>query len=211
MQEKAIGIAEQVREYRRYFHMHPELGFEEVQTSEKLAITLEELGLRVTRGVGRTGIVAELGDGKPVIGIRADMDALPIQEANDVPYVSKIPGVMHACGHDAHMAIAMGVATLLKGESFSGTVRFLFQPSEEKEDEEGISGAPRMIEDGAMEGVDAIVDHRCGRPRGISSRSPRPDTYGRSCDPRSERDRIASDPTVRAGSNQFGKDPWWNG
>ena len=156
MQEKAIGIADLVREYRRYFHMHPELGFEEVQTAEKLANTLEEMGYRVKKGVGKTGVLAELGEGKPVIGIRADMDALPILEANDVPYVSKIPGAMHACGHDAHMAIALGVATLLKEETFDGTVRFLFQPSEEKEDEEGISGAPRMIEDGAMEGVDYI-------------------------------------------------------
>jgi amidohydrolase len=157
MQEKALGIAELVREYRRHFHMHPELGFEEVKTSEKLVTILKDLGLRVTRGVGKTGVLAEMGEGKPVIAIRADIDALPIQEANEVPYASKIPGVMHACGHDAHMAIVLGVATLLKEETFNGTVRFLFQPSEEKEDEEGMSGAPRMIEDGAMEDVDAIL------------------------------------------------------
>lgn len=157
MLDRALNIADRVQEYRREFHMHPELGFEEKWTSEKIAVTLEGLGFRVRRGVGKTGIVGEFGDGKPVIGIRADMDALPIQEENDVEYASQVSGVMHACGHDAHMAIALGVATILKDEKFPGTIRFLFQPSEETEDEEGISGAPRMIEDGALENVDAIL------------------------------------------------------
>jgi amidohydrolase len=85
------------------------------------------------------------------------MDALPLQEANEVPYASQVPGVMHACGHDAHTAIALGVGTLLAQEVFPGTVRFLFQPSEEVDDEEGVSGAPRMVEDGAMEGVDVVL------------------------------------------------------
>jgi amidohydrolase len=85
------------------------------------------------------------------------MDALPIQEENEVPYASQTPGVMHACGHDAHTAIALGVATLLVQETLPGTVRFLFQPAEEVEDEEGLSGAPRMAQDGAMDGVDAVL------------------------------------------------------
>jgi amidohydrolase len=143
--------------WRRDFHMHPELGFQETRTAAYVADTLESLGLQVRRGVGRTGVVGDLGEGSPTIGIRADMDALPIQEENDIEYASQVPGVMHACGHDAHTAIGLGVATLLSKEEFPGTVRFLFQPAEEIGDDEGISGAPRMVEDGAMEGVDMVL------------------------------------------------------
>ncbi len=157
MLDKAQTIAEQMVRWRRDIHAHPELGFEEKRTAALVAAVLTELGYRVRTGVGRTGVVAERGAGPPIVAIRADMDALPIQEANDVPYASQSPGVMHACGHDAHTAIALGVATLLAQESFPGTVRFLFQPSEEKADEEGVSGAGRMVEDGAMEGVAAVL------------------------------------------------------
>ncbi len=157
MLDRALNIADRVQDFRRDFHKHPELGFEEKRTSEKIAATLEGLGFRVRRGVGKTGVVAELGEGKPVVGIRADMDALPIQEANDVTYASQTSGVMHACGHDAHIAIALGVGNLLVEEDFSGTLRLLFQPSEETDDSEGASGAPRMIEDGALEGLDTII------------------------------------------------------
>ncbi len=125
MLDRALNIADRVQDYRRDFHMHPELGFEEKRSSEKIAATLEGLGFRVRRGVGKTGVVAEFGEGKPVVGIRADMDALPIQEANDVEYASQVPGVMHACGHDAHMAIALGVGTLLVQDEFSGTLRLI--------------------------------------------------------------------------------------
>jgi amidohydrolase len=157
MLQRAHEIAEQLTSWRREFHMHPELGFQETRTAARVAEILEPLGYRVCTGVGRTGVVAELGEGHPIVAIRADMDALPIQEANDVPYASQVPGVMHACGHDAHIAIGLGVATLLAQETFPGTVRFLFQPAEEVGDEEGISGAPRMVEDGAMEGVDTVL------------------------------------------------------
>jgi amidohydrolase len=157
MLERAHEIQEQLVAWRREFHMRPELGFQETRTAARVAKVLASLDYRVRTGVGRTGVVAELGQGHPMVAIRADMDALPIQEDNDVPYASRIPGVMHACGHDAHMAIGLGAATLLAHETFPGTVRFLFQPAEEVGDEEGVSGAPRMVQDGAMEGVDVVL------------------------------------------------------
>ncbi len=157
MLDKANDIAEQITAWRREFHQYPELGFQEKRTSARVAEIMKGLGYRVRTGVGRTGVVADFGNGSPVVGIRADMDALPIQEANDVPYASCQEGVMHACGHDAHIAIALGAATLLAEETLPGSVRFLFQPSEEVADQEGKSGAPRMVEDGAMEGVDAVL------------------------------------------------------
>jgi amidohydrolase len=157
MLEKARVIQEQLVIWRRDFHMHPELGFHEVRTSNRVAEIAKELGCNVKRGVGGTGVVAELGQDKPAVALRADMDALPIQEANQVPYASQVPGVMHACGHDSHTAMLLGAATLLGKEEFRGMVRFLFQPSEEAGDEEGISGAPRMIADGVMEDVDMVI------------------------------------------------------
>ncbi len=159
MLERAKKIEKQLSTWRRDIHMHPELGFEETRTAACITEALEPLkalGYRVRTGVGRTGVVAERGEGSPIVAIRADMDALPIQETDEVEYASQTPGLMHACGHDCHVAILLGVATLLAEETFPGTVRLLFQPSEEMSDEEGISGAPRMIEDGAMEGVDAV-------------------------------------------------------
>jgi amidohydrolase len=157
MLDRAQKLQDQLVTWRREIHCHPELGFRETRTAELVAGELESLGYRVRRGVGRTGVVGERGEGSPIIAIRADMDALPLQEENEVAYASQVPGVMHACGHDAHTAIALGVATLLAGESFPGTIRFLFQPAEEVSDDEGLSGAPRMVEAGAMDGVDAIL------------------------------------------------------
>jgi len=157
MLKRAREIEQQLIAWRREFHQHPELGFQETRTAARVAEVLQRLGYQIRTGVGRTGVVAERGAGHPIIAIRADMDGLPIQETNDVGYASQVTGVMHACGHDAHTTIALGVATLLAEETFPGTVRFLFQPSEEAGDDEGVSGAPRMAEDGAMEGVDAVL------------------------------------------------------
>jgi amidohydrolase len=157
MLERAREIESKLVAWRREFHAHPELGFRETRTAARVAEELRALGYRVQVGVGRTGVLAERGDGRPVVAVRADMDALPIEEENEVPYASQVPGVMHACGHDAHVAMGLGVATLLAEEAFPGTLRLLFQPAEELEDEEGISGAPRMIEDGALDGVSAVL------------------------------------------------------
>lgn len=157
--QQARSLKPTIIAWRRDIHMHPELSFQEVRTARLVADTLREMGMEVQTGVGKTGVVARLGEGKPVIGIRADMDALPIHEANEVPYASQTPGVMHACGHDAHTAVLLGVARLLNDmpNRPAGEIRFLFQPSEETEDAEGKSGATRMIEDGALEGVDAVI------------------------------------------------------
>jgi amidohydrolase len=157
--ERARGLQETMVAWRRDIHMHPEISFQEYRTARLVAEALHEMGIEAETGVGKTGVVGRLGEGKPIIGIRADMDALPIHEANDVPYRSQTPGAMHACGHDAHTAILLGVARMLADmpDRPAGEIRFLFQPSEEDEDDEGKSGATRMIEDGAMEGVDAVI------------------------------------------------------
>ncbi len=159
--ERAQEMREQLVALRRDLHMHPELYFQEVRTARKIADHLDQLGIEYTPGVAKTGIVAHLGEGAPVIALRADMDALPITEANEVEYKSQNEGVMHACGHDAHVACLLGAATLLAQDwaagRLKGTVRLLFQPAEECEDEEGKSGGQRMVEEGALEGVDAVV------------------------------------------------------
>jgi len=157
MLKQAHAISEELIEWRRDFHMHPEIGFELHRTSKIVADELEKMGYRVRRGVGRTGVVAEIGEGGKVIAIRADMDALPILEQNEFEYVSQTPGAMHACGHDSHTAMALGAALLLSKEKLPGRVRFLFQPCEETADEEGKSGAQRMAAEGAMDGVDYII------------------------------------------------------
>lgn len=157
MLKQAHAISEEIIEWRRDFHMHPEIGFELHRTSKIVADELEKMGYRVKRGVGKTGVVAELGEGGKVIAIRADMDALPILEQNETDYVSQTPGTMHACGHDSHTAMALGAALLLSKEKLPGRVRFLFQPCEETADEEGKSGAQRMSAEGAMDGVDYVI------------------------------------------------------
>jgi len=141
---------------RRDFHRHPELAFQEFRTAEKLAMHLRNLGLEVQTGIATTGVVARLKGAKPgkTVMVRADIDALPIHEATGAPYASENPGVMHACGHDGHAAVAAHVATLLSEmkDQLEGNVVFVFQPAEEI-----VAGARPMIEAGVMEGVDRVV------------------------------------------------------
>ena len=143
---------------RRHLHENPELGFEEVATAQYIADYLAGLGLEVTRQVAKTGVVALIRGVQPgkTVAIRADMDALPIQELNEVPYKSKHPGKMHACGHDAHVAAAIGAARILweLRDQINGNVKFIFQPAEEAP-----GGAEPMIAAGVLENptVDAII------------------------------------------------------
>ncbi len=158
MLKKAYLLIEDLIHWRRDFHSHPELGFTENRTAEIVAMELEKMGYTVRRGVGRTGVIADIGpESGLMIGIRADMDALPIQESHDREYSSIYPGIMHACGHDSHTAMALGTAAILAKQKLPGRVRFLFQPSEEMSDSEGLSGAQRMIEDGALDNVNFII------------------------------------------------------
>jgi amidohydrolase len=157
MIKQAHAISEELIEWRRDFHQHPETGFDVHRTAGIVADELEKMGYRVKRGVGKTGVVAEIGEGGKIVAIRADMDALPIFEQNETDYVSKIEGKMHACGHDAHTSMALGAARILAKEKFNGRVRFLFQPCEETADEEGKSGAQRMFAEGAVDGVDYVI------------------------------------------------------
>jgi amidohydrolase len=157
MLKQAHAISEELIEWRRDFHMHPETGFDVHRTAGVVADELEKMGYRVKRGVGKTGVVADIGEGGRLVAIRADMDALPLMELNDTDYKSQNDGKMHACGHDSHTAMALGAAQLLAKEKLPGRIRFLFQPSEEVADDEGKSGAVRMAEEGAMEGVDFVI------------------------------------------------------
>lgn len=161
--ERAQTLSDELVRLRRQIHRNPELGFREFRTAALVEETLAEIGgIEIKTGVGRTGVVGQIGSGEgPTIAIRADMDALPINEENDTPYRSEVDGVMHACGHDAHTAILLGAAHLLRQsfleDKWQGNVRFLFQPSEESYDADGISGATAMIQDGALEDVDAVI------------------------------------------------------
>jgi amidohydrolase len=163
MLDRAQAIAEQLVAWRRTIHRLPELSFQEVETARFVADTLQGMGVAVRTGIGRTGVVGRLGGSPrgrhgPTIALRADMDALPIQEQTGLPFASQVPGVMHACGHDAHVACLLGAVSLLvAAPPPRGEVRFLFQASEETVDQEGKGGAARMVSDGAMRGVDAIV------------------------------------------------------
>ena len=171
MLDKANELKDQLVDWRREIHMHPELGFEEQRTSRLVAESLRDMGIEIEVGVAETGVVARIGEGRPAVGIRADMDALPIDEANDVPYKSRTPGLMHACGHDAHTSMLLGVAKLLNDlpDRPAGEIRLLFQPSEEKwRPEDGHSGGSLMVEEKALDGLDAVIACHVasGRPVG---------------------------------------------
>ncbi|HKS89891.1 MAG TPA: M20 aminoacylase family protein, partial [Stellaceae bacterium] len=151
-----MDVVEQVRAFhddltawRRDIHAHPELGFEERRTSDLVAGKLAEFGIEVTRGLGKTGVVGRLqvGNSPRAIGLRADMDCLPILEANNFTHRSKHDGKMHACGHDGHTTMLLGAARYLaQTRNFDGTVHFIFQPAEE-----GIGGAAAMVKDGLFD------------------------------------------------------------
>ncbi|MFZ2149042.1 MAG: amidohydrolase [Sedimentisphaerales bacterium] len=166
----AEQIEPKVVEWRRHFHQFPELSNREFKTAEKIAEHLESLGLDVRTGVAHTGVVGLLKGVKPgpVVGLRADMDALPVTERVDVPFASKVRtkynghdvGVMHACGHDAHIAILMGVAGILTSmkNELKGSVKFIFQPAEEGAPQGEEGGAQLMVKEGVLENpkVDVI-------------------------------------------------------
>jgi amidohydrolase len=180
--DEVQAIYEQLITWRRYFHRHPELAYEEHETAAKVAGMLNDLGYHVQEGVGKTGVMAVLENGSgsgspaaPVVLSRVDMDALPIQEENDVPYASENPGVMHACGHDAHIAIGLGVATLMakRRDAWRGTLKLIFQPAEE-----GGNGAEAMIQDGVLEDPKpnaALAVHVWNdKPAGVVAATPGP-------------------------------------
>ncbi|HEV7348739.1 amidohydrolase [Telluribacter sp.] len=161
--QKSKALEAKVIEWRRDFHQHPELGNREFRTAEKVAAHLKQLGIEVKTGVAHTGVVGILKGGKPgpVVALRADMDALPVTERVDVPFKSTVTteyngqktGVMHACGHDTHVAILMGVAEVLSSmkSDLKGTVKFIFQPAEEGAPTGEQGGADLMVKEGVLE------------------------------------------------------------
>jgi len=147
--DRVVQFRAEIQQIRRDIHAHPELRFEEARTSDLVAAKLSEWGLEVIRGLGGTGVVGTLrgGTSKRAVGLRADMDALPIQETNEFAHRSTHAGKMHACGHDGHTAMLLGAAKYLaESKSLDGVVHFIFQPAEE-----GGAGAQRMIDDGLFE------------------------------------------------------------
>lgn len=142
----ALEIAEDLVRWRRHLHENPEPSMQEHETARYVADILDEKGIPFETGIGETGVVGLIGTGDgPTVALRADMDALEITEANDVPYASQRPGMMHACGHDAHTASLLGAATILADMELPGSVKLIFQPGEE-----GYAGARKMIRDGCL-------------------------------------------------------------
>ena len=152
-------LYEYARGIRRRIHEYPEVGFELDETVKLVSEELRQMGIEYTYAYGKGSVVAELGRGKRTLALRADMDALPIEEKTGLPYSSRIRGQMHACGHDAHTAILLAVARYLKEneEALPAKVRLIFQPSEEG----AVSGARMMTERGVCDGVDRIISTHC--------------------------------------------------
>ncbi|RFU66618.1 M20 metallopeptidase family protein [Peribacillus glennii] len=167
--KKLHGIYPELVEFRRDLHMYPELSFEEINTPKKIADYLIGLGLEVRTGVGSRGVVGYLKGGRPgkTVALRADFDALPIQDEKNVSYKSRVPGVMHACGHDIHTAALLGVAKVLSEvkNEIQGNVVFIHQFAEEKIP----GGAKSMIEDGCLDGVDVIYGAHVWAPEPIGT------------------------------------------
>ncbi len=173
MLKAAQAIQDDIIKIRRHIHQNPELSYQEHETADFVASCLDKMQVHYRRNIARTGVIAEIskrgtqeiniaaGEAlqQPIIIVRADMDALPLQEDTNLPFASQNPGIMHACGHDSHTAMVLGVVKLLKEHAFTGTVRFLFQPAEEGagDDPDGLSGARRMVLEGACDGVSAAL------------------------------------------------------
>src|SRR3984885_7702667 len=172
--DRARLYQDELTTIRRDIHAHPELGLEEFRTADLVAQKLQEWGIEVHRNVGKTGVVGVLrnGNGQASVGLRADMDALPILEATGLPHASQTPNRMHACGHDGHTTILLGAAKYLaETRNFNGTVNFIFQPAEE-----GRGGAAAMLKDGLFQRFpcDAVygIHNRPGIPVGQFATSP---------------------------------------
>ncbi|MFD2167988.1 amidohydrolase [Thalassotalea euphylliae] len=167
--DKATQVEPKVIEWRRHFHQNPELSNREFETAKYIAKYLNDLGLDVQTGVAKTGVVAVLDSGKPgpVVALRADMDGLPVTEATGLPFESKVKavhegmdvGVMHACGHDTHMAMLMGAAKILTSmkDKLTGKVKFIFQPAEEGAPRGEVGGAEVMVKEGVLKNPDVDV------------------------------------------------------
>jgi amidohydrolase len=147
------SLSESIVALRRDLHQHPELAYAETRTAKKVVEFLDGAGLDIRTGVGGTGVIATAGGkGGRTVLLRVDLDGLPIHEQSDAPYASRVPGRMHACGHDGHVAMGAAAARVLAGRRLPGTVKVLFQPAEE-----GEGGAQAVVEDGGLDGVDVVL------------------------------------------------------
>ena len=166
---------------RRRLHEYPEIGFDLAQTAALVSSELAGMGIEPTDRYGRSSVVGEIGQGEKLIAFRADMDALPIEETTDLPFRSKVPGRMHACGHDAHTGVLLAAAKYLKAHEteLRCRVRFLFQPAEEI----SVSGAKMMTDNGAVDGVDEIVGIHCQNDLPVGTLGVRAGDYMAACVP----------------------------